>query len=137
MDSPQSGTETLSHFKGGSTDKRMNSISTRDVLLLLALILGTLAQFAFAISDDRSKGKALYEKQCLFCHGAQGHGDGVMGKSLTPPPADLAKTKGKSDNELLTIIQNGRPPTAMPGFKAQLSEQEIQDLVVYIKTFGR
>jgi mono/diheme cytochrome c family protein len=115
----------------------MNSISIRGGLLLLALILGALAQFAFAISGDRSTGKALYEKQCLFCHGAQGHGDGVMGKSLTPPPADLAKTQGKSDNELLKIIQNGRPPTAMPGFKAQLSEQEIQDLVVYIKTFGR
>jgi mono/diheme cytochrome c family protein len=106
-------------------------------LLLLALILGALAQFAFAISGDPSKGKALYETQCLFCHGGQGHGDGVMGKLLTPPPADLVKTQGKSDNELIKIIQNGRPPTAMPGFKAQLSEQDIQDLVAYIKTFGR
>jgi len=121
-------------------DKRLNSISFRFILLFSALILevlGVLAQFAFAISGELSQGKALYEKQCLFCHGVQGHGDGVMGKSLTPPPADLAKTQGKSDNELLTIIQNGRPPTAMPGFKAQLSEQEIQDLVAYIQTFGR
>ena len=115
----------------------MNSISIRCVWLLFALILGALTQFAFAISGDPSKGKALYETQCLFCHGAQGHGDGAMGKSLVPPPADLAKTKVKSDNELLKIIQNGRLATAMPGFKAQLSEQDIQDLVAYIKTFGR
>ena len=109
----------------------------RFVLLLSALIFGMLAQSAFAVSGDPPKGKAVYEKQCLFCHGAQGKGDGSLGKSLVPPPADLSNIKAKSDEELLKIIQNGHPQTAMPAFKAQLSEQEIQDALAYIRTFGR
>ena len=122
-------------MKVKEVDQKMDRI--KSVLLLSALILGALAQLAFAVSGDPAKGKAIYEKQCLFCHGAQGKGDGSLGKSLVPPPADLSKIKAKSDEEVLKTIQNGRPPTPMPSFKAQLSEQEIQDALAYIRTFSK
>ena len=34
-----------------------------------------------------------------------------------------------TDAELLAIIENGRPPTAMAGWKGQLSDAEIQDVL--------
>ena len=106
-------------------------------VLLSALVLGTQALLAFAVSGDPARGKDVYEKQCVFCHGAQGNGDGSLGKSLVRPPANLTKIKAKPDEELLKTIQNGRPPTAIRAFKAQLSEQEIQHALAYIRTFSR
>ena len=54
---------------------------------------------------------------------------------IKPPAADLtsSKVKDKSDAELFQSIQNGKPPTAMSAFKGQLSDQQIHDVVAYIR----
>ena len=89
-----------------------------------------------ADSGDAQKGKALYEQSCAVCHGAQGKGDSPTGKLLMPPPANLtsAATQKKSDAEIVQIITNGKPPSAMPAFKGQLSEQQILDAVAYVRS---
>ena len=86
--------------------------------------------------EDSRKGKAVYEKSCVLCHGPQGRGDGPVGKTINPPAADFtsAASKKKTDAELLATIENGRPPTAMVGWKGQLSEAEIQDVLAYVKS---
>lgn len=107
--------------------------------LALALLVGVPAQFAFAAGGDPAKGKAVYEQFCVACHGAQGKGDGPAGLMMTPRPADFtsAKIKGKADGELLKSIQDGRPPTTMPAFKGQLSEQQISDVLAYARSLGK
>jgi len=109
------------------------------VWLALALLVGVPAQFALAAGGDPAKGKAVYEQVCVTCHGAQGKGDGPAGMMMTPRPADFtsAKIKGKSDGELLKSIQDGRPPTTMPAFKGQLSEQQISDVLAYARSLGK
>jgi len=109
------------------------------VWLTLALIVGLPTQFAVAAGGDPAKGKAVYEKFCVTCHGAQGKGDGPAGLMMTPRPADFTspKIKGKPDGELLKSIQDGRPPTTMPAFKGQLSVQQISDVLTYIRSLGR
>ena len=89
-----------------------------------------------AAAGDSRKGKAIYEKSCVLCHGPQGRGDGPVGKTINPPAADFtsAASKKKTDAELLATIENGRPPTAMVGWKGQLSEAEIQDVLAYVKS---
>ena len=57
-----------------------------------------------AIEGDTSKGKRLYEENCLVCHGQGGKGDGY--RVLNPPPADLLKT-----------IHAGKPNTAMGAWR--------------------
>lgn len=37
----------------------------------------------------RRIGQAYYRDYCAFCHGAAGHGDGPVGRSYVPTPADL------------------------------------------------
>jgi mono/diheme cytochrome c family protein len=73
------------------------------------------------------------------CHGPDGRGDGPAGKMLVPPPTNLTgpKTKAKSDAELLKTIQEGRSGTAMVAFKGPLSEQEIRDLLAYVRSLGK
>jgi mono/diheme cytochrome c family protein len=62
-----------------------------------------------------------------------------MGKMLVPPAADLTSPaiRKKSDAEILQVLANGKPPSAMPAFKGQLSEQEIRDTIAYLRTLTK
>ena len=101
-------------------------------------MMGLLSPPAGAAGDPVS-GKAIYERLCVTCHGAQGKGDGPAGQMMTPRPADFTnpKIKGKPDSELLKSIQDGRPPTTMPAFKGQLSDQQISDVLAYVRSLSR
>jgi mono/diheme cytochrome c family protein len=103
------------------------------------LALGLTTAPGWAEIGDPAKGKATYENLCSICHGTQGKGDGPAGKMLRPPAADLTSSlvKGKPDAELIRTIQNGRPQTAMVAFKEQLSDQQIYDVVAYIRSLGK
>lgn len=83
------------------------------------------------------KGKVVYNTYCLNCHGQTGKGDGPIGKSLIPPAADLTATGKKSDEGLLKTIREGRPGTAMPSWKHEISEQEILDVVAYLRSLSQ
>jgi mono/diheme cytochrome c family protein len=43
-------------------------------------------------------------------------------------------SKKKTDAQLVDTIRNGRPPTAMEGWKGQLSDGQIQDVLAYVKS---
>jgi mono/diheme cytochrome c family protein len=81
------------------------------------------------------KGKSVYTTHCLNCHGRMGKGDGPIGKMLIPPAANLTVLGEKSDKELLKTIQEGRPGTAMPSWKGDLSAQDILDVLSYVRSF--
>ena len=104
-------------------------------LMSLGLLLSQLVQAA----GDPVKGKGLYEKHCVACHGLQGKGDGPAGKVITPPAADFssAASKKKSEAELMQVIENGKPGTAMPPWKSQLSQTELSDLMGYVMTLRK
>ncbi len=84
-------------------------------------------------------GKVIFEERCASCHGVQGRGDGPMAPFLSPQPASLitAGTSVKSDQELLTVIANGKPRTAMPAWNGLLTEEQQRDVVAYIRTLIR
>jgi mono/diheme cytochrome c family protein len=83
-----------------------------------------------------AKGKTVYDKNCMACHGSEGKGDGLLGQRLVPPPGDLTATEAKSDQDLLQTIQNGRAGTAMPSWKGSLSPEEIQNVLAYIRSLS-
>lgn len=86
---------------------------------------------------NSNNGKKIYTTNCINCHGTKGFGDGPIGQMLIPPAADLTVIGKKSDQELLTTIQNGRPGTAMPSWKGNLSAQDINDVLSYVRSFSR
>lgn len=90
-------------------------------------------------SGDSAKGKTVYEQRCLACHGSLGKGDGPTGKVLVPPAADFtsAASRKKTEADLLNIIENGKPPTAMIAWKGQLSEQDIRNVLTYVITLRK
>lgn len=83
------------------------------------------------------RGKLLYEKYCLACHGPQGRGDG--GTTLNPPVADLTSSEVllKPDSRLLQSIHEGRPNTAMDAWQSAMSDEAIRDVLAYVLTFPR
>jgi mono/diheme cytochrome c family protein len=85
------------------------------------------------------RGKSIYDQHCAVCHGSQGKGDGPEAPFLSPRPGSLvsAGTSIKSDVDLLAIIDNGKPRTAMPGWKDKLMEEQRKDVLAYIRTLIR
>ena len=84
-------------------------------------------------------GEDLYRQHCAACHGVNGQGDGEAGKDLTPPPALLAqliKRRRSIDEYLLWTISEGgkRFGSDMPAFKATLDDNEIWQIVTYMRS---
>lgn len=83
---------------------------------------------------NAEKGKAIYQQSCVTCHGPEGKGDGIVGKSLVPPVKDFTseESKHKSPAELQKVIEEGMPGTAMPSWKTVLPPQDIQDVLAHV-----
>jgi mono/diheme cytochrome c family protein len=96
-------------------------------------------QPAATVEPDVSVGRALYERHCAGCHGAQGRGDGPEAPFLSPRPGSLvsAGTSAKPDADLLAIIAEGKPHTAMRGYRDMLNENERRDVLLYIRSLVR
>lgn len=88
------------------------------------------------------QGRVLFEHYCATCHGAEGRGDGFNAYNLDPKPRDLsdpAFQAGRSDDDLASVIRIGGGAaglsTGMPPWGHTLSERQIHDLVLYMRTF--
>ncbi len=88
-------------------------------------------------NENPINGKVLYKTYCINCHGSEGKGDGPIGQSLIPPAADLTATADKPDRALLKVIRHGRPGTAMPSWKGNLSDSEIHEVLSYVRTLSQ
>ncbi len=78
-------------------------------------------------------GKAIYNQNCLACHGNTGKGDGPASAALNPKPRDLTSPQviKQKDGELYWKIQNGRSP--MPAFGSSMSRKQIWQVVSYLR----
>jgi mono/diheme cytochrome c family protein len=106
---------------------------------ILPVLLATLvvAQLSHASVDEAEKGKKIYSKYCLKCHGEDGSGSSY-GMSLQPKPVrDLRTNKlFMSENELLTIVNHGGSWREMPNWKYVLTEDEVKDVASYVRTMN-
>ena len=90
-------------------------------------------------ADSVARGKALYEANCVPCHGATGKGDGPVGLTLNPRPADLslhAIPGVHTDAQLYDWIANGFPRSVMPAFSDRLTNEERWHLINYVRTLA-
>lgn len=106
----------------------------------LGMLLGagalTLAPGSHAWAGETPAGKALYDKQCVACHGADGKGNPAMIKALGEKGLNLTskEVKAMKDEQILKIIVEGAGK--MPPAK-NLSAQEQKDIVSYTRTLAK
>ena len=89
--------------------------------------------------ESVAAGQALFIANCASCHGPTGKGDGPVGLTLNPRPADLSQHAipgVHTDAQLYEWITNGFPGSAMPAWKATLSDTDRWNLVNFIRTLA-
>lgn len=95
-----------------------------------AALLSALAAAITAYAADPGKGAQVYATHCISCHGR----DGV---SVMPGAPSFARSEGlmQPDAALLTSIKAGK--NAMPAYVGILNDQEIFDVIAYLRTLRR
>ncbi|HZP57135.1 MAG TPA: copper resistance protein CopC [Dehalococcoidia bacterium] len=79
-------------------------------------------------------GRALFQQNCTVCHGVDGRGDGPQAASLDPAPSDFRlHTPYHTDQQFFGFIANGYPGSAMPAWRAQFSDEDIWNLVNFLR----
>jgi mono/diheme cytochrome c family protein len=89
-----------------------------------------------AQNADGSRGRIVYSKNCAVCHGEQGDDRSRAQASLNPPPRDFTSAAARAEltrQRMLASVTFGRADTAMAGFKTQLSNEDINAVVDYIR----
>ena len=83
-------------------------------------------------------GKQIYNANCASCHGLTGMGEGPVAASLNPAPKPLARESELSDAYLFWRISagGGMAPfkSAMPSWKSFLKEEQIWQVIAYLRT---
>ena len=94
--------------------------------LLVAMLM--MSPLPAVDAADVFKGKTVYETYCEGCHGRGGRGE-MAGTPNFSRGQQLIRT----DLSLFAAISSGK--NAMPGFQGILTENEILDVITYIRTF--
>lgn len=120
----------------------------RFLCMAAAFFVAPLTQATVSSDQQRiDTGREIYLQRCAACHGVQGEGQpdwqqrNALGELPAPPHGPSGHTWKHSDEMLLRIIKNGwRDPfnktmrITMPAFKKILSDKEIQEVTIYLKT---
>jgi len=82
-------------------------------------------------------GLALYNKNCASCHGKTGLGDGVKARALQDFPGDFsgAAFQNQTDGEHFYKTKTGRGE--MPKYEGKLTDDDIWNLVNFMRTFKK
>ncbi|ANN65247.1 c-type cytochrome [Bordetella bronchialis] len=91
------------------------------------------------VPDLDAEGRAvsgfkLFRAHCVQCHGAPGLAPEPFARGMMPAPSALAGSAREwSAPEIYQAIRNGIKMTGMPAWKYRLDDDEIWDLVAFIK----
>ncbi|SEF97992.1 Cytochrome c, mono-and diheme variants [Nitrosospira multiformis ATCC 25196] len=93
------------------------------------------------LAPERIKrGEEIYRKNCASCHGPNGEATpgwrtpGPDGRYPPPPLDGSAHAWHHSTETLEKMIQDGSVDGAMPAWKGKLTNQQIGDVIVWIKS---
>lgn len=110
----------------------------RTIVVIASIMSIVLLSSWVAAQSERGNpkiGQALYEQHCLRCHGMSGDGNGPDAAFLIVPPANFHsdRSRSKTDMELMNVISFGVVFSPMHGWGNRLSEQQMWDILSYIR----
>lgn len=83
-----------------------------------------------------TNGQILYERHCLRCHGEALDGKGPDAAALKISPANFHSypSRVKDNLELWLTVRQGRMFSAMHSWSDTLTDNQIRDIVSYIRS---
>jgi mono/diheme cytochrome c family protein len=96
-----------------------------------------------ATPENIANGKAIFEGKgtCFTCHGMEGKGDGPAAVGFDPSPRNFtnpAFQAVKTDGELMYVLKNGSPGTAMmPMVGSVINEEEGWLVLLYLRSLSK
>ena len=100
-------------------------------LLFSLLFLATSSLLA----QPQAGGEGIFKAKCVLCHGADGSGNTTLGKQLQAANLRSKEVQKKTDVELHKIVHDGN--NNMPPFGDQLTDDEINQVIKYIRAMGK
>jgi mono/diheme cytochrome c family protein len=85
--------------------------------------------------DELAAAKSVYVEKCAGCHKENGSGGKVTidGKTINADNLTTEKMKNMADEKYIKYIENGIPDEGMPAFKGKLTDEQIKNLVKFIR----
>ena len=96
---------------------------------------GALSLFITGTLCSAQTAADIYKSKCQSCHAADGSGNTPAGKAMKVLPFNRPDVVKMSDDELITITKKGKGK--MPAFGGKLSDDQIKELVAYIRTLQK
>jgi mono/diheme cytochrome c family protein len=123
-------------------------VATKDPEMLFEHKLAHIAQHAYldrlphpkpAVPQDEQnflEGAKIYKANCAGCHGLPGLPKSAIADGMFPPPPQLFKGVGVTDDEPWETywkVSGGLRMSGMPGFSQHLSETQMWQVSVLLK----
>ena len=89
-----------------------------------------------ATPENIQAGRQAFAHYCLVCHGLDGQNTGVPFAERMSPPVPLLtspEVQSYKDGQLKWIIDNGLYPSGMPASKGILNDDEIWQIVHFLR----
>jgi cytochrome c6 len=103
---------------------------------VISLLIGVAFFPAVLMAEDgKTAGGATFKAKCVLCHGADGAGNTTLGKQLQAANLRSKDVQKKTDADLHKAVHDGNGN--MPPFADQLSEDEITQVVKYVRSLGK
>jgi len=86
-------------------------------------------------ADAAADGAKVFQANCEPCHGPKGHGDGPAGAALDPKPKNLGVIQQMAgDDFLFWRVSTGSPGTSMAPWQGILTEDQIWQVITFVRT---
>ncbi|HYL91853.1 MAG TPA: cytochrome c [Alphaproteobacteria bacterium] len=95
-------------------------------------MLAAASVLVFAIPSRAEDVAALYKTKCAVCHGPDGKGDTAAGKKLGVKDFHSPEIAKAKDAELIEATTKGKGK--MPSYDKKLTDDQIKELIKYIRT---
>lgn len=118
----------------GANCKTRTRLKIALILLIFGLVTAACVKkeskrSGIVIEDSKSYEASIYRQNCAICHGNEANGKEMDGKLI--PSLRYGDAATKTEKEIYDQIKHGKLP--MPSFERQLTEEEIQKMVKFVR----
>ncbi|TGN08422.1 c-type cytochrome [Leptospira ilyithenensis] len=99
-----------------------------------------LQNCSLAEDAELKKGREIFEKYCVLCHGSEGLGNGKLANGKNVRPANLQISRLTDEQKYQIITKGGQAvgrSSFMPPWGLEFSQSDLKSLVLYINTLKK